>query len=134
MSIETVSIIAAISVGAAVSFIGEYFKKKQEKKETPDLNKRVNELTKSLSQSTSLIAEIQEDIEKRHELVTKLKKDTEHYETLSKLKEKETEAVAQLLKGIVNNDSRNSFYKGALMNFIFFVMGIGASYAISQIT
>lgn len=129
----SVEVIAAISVGAAASFIGEYFKKKKKSKETPDLNIRVIELTKSLSQSTSLIAEIQEDIERRHDLVKKLKNDTEHYETLSKLKEKETEAVAQLFKGIVSNDSKNSFYKGVLVNFIFFVMGVGASYAISQI-
>ncbi len=133
MSVEVISAIAAISVGAAVSFIGEYFKKKKKPEETPELNVRVIELTKSLSQSTSLIAEIQEEIKRRHDLVTKLKNDTEHYETISKLKEKEIEAVAQLLKGIVSNDSKNSFYKGVLVNFIFFVMGVGASYAISQI-
>jgi len=127
--------VAATLVGAGASLIGEYLRKKSKSSESivgSDLESRVRSLTESLNTSTFMIAEIQEEIEKRHELVTKLQKDTEHYETLSKLKEKEAEAVAQLLQGIVNQNSSRSFYKGVLANFVFFVLGVGASYAIAQ--
>ena len=123
------------TLGAAGSLIGELIGKlirKKEEKKKPELTKRVETLTASLTKSTSLISEIQDEIEKRHELVTKLKEDTEHYNTLSKLKEKEAEAVAQLLEGIVNKDSQRSFYKGVIVNFIFFALGVAASYAITQ--
>ena len=136
MDADFLAVIAATLVGAGASVVGEYLRKKKESTEKPgkvDLAFRVKTLTDSLNTSTSLISEIQEEIEKRHELVTKLQKDTEHYETLSKLKEKEAEAVAQLLEGIVNQDSKRSFYKGVLVNFIFFVMGVGASYGIAQL-
>lgn len=134
--IEFLTAVAATLVGAGASLIGEYLRRKKktsENKGKVDLAHRVKTLTESLNTSTSLISEIQQEIEKRHELVTKLQKDTEHYEALSKLKEKEAEAVAQLLEGIVNQDSKRSFYKGVLVNFIFFVMGVGASYAIAQV-
>ena len=138
MSIEIsfMATVAATLVGAGASLLGEYLRKKTEKSEKgdePDLSNRVKSLTDSLNTSTSLISEIQEEIEKRHELVTKLQKDTEHYEALSKLKEKEAEAVAQLLQGIVNQDSHRSFYKGVLANFVFFVLGVGASITIAQL-
>jgi len=136
MEFEFISAVASTLVGAAAAVLGEYLRRKRqsaENKEKPSLNERVRTLTESLNTSTSLISEIQLEIEKRHELVTKLQKDTEHYEALSKLKEKETEAVAQLLQGIVNKDSERSFYKGVIVNFVFFTMGLLASYVIPKL-
>lgn len=133
--IEFILLVSLSLVGAGAAFLGEYLRGRKESSENQgkvDLAHRVKILTESLNTSTSFISEIQEEIEKRHELVTKLQKDTEHYETLSKLKEKDTEAVAQLLQGIVNQGSQRSFYKGVLVNFVFFIMGVGASYAIAQ--
>jgi predicted transcriptional regulator len=136
MEFEFISAVASTLVGATAAVLGEYLRRKRqsaENKEKPSLTERVRTLTESLNTSTALISEIQLEIEKRHQLVTKLQKDTEHYEALSKLKEKETEAVAQLLQGIVNKDSERSFYKGVIVNFVFFTMGLLASYVIPKL-
>lgn len=136
MEFESVSTLTLTLIGVVAAILGECLRIKSqsaENKGKPSLAERVKTLTESLNTSTSLISEIQLEIEKRHELVTKLQKDTEHYEALSKLKEKETEAVAQLLQGIVNKDNERSFYKGVIVNFIFFTIGLVASYVISKL-
>ncbi len=125
------STIAAISgiIGAISSFIAALAQRKKTKED--DLESKINGLTSALSDSANLINHIQTEIESRHKLVEKLKADHEHYEKLVKLKESEVEAVAQLLRGELQKESKNSFIKSIAANFIFFVLGSAVSLAVA---
>ncbi|MCP3703678.1 MAG: hypothetical protein GY954_12220 [Alteromonas sp.] len=129
--IVEISTIAAISgvIGAISSFIAALAQRKKTKED--DLESKINRLTSALSDSANLINHIQGEIESRHKLVEKLKADHEHYENLVKLKESEVEAVAQLLRGELQKESKNSFIKSIAANFIFFVLGSAVSLAVA---
>jgi len=95
------------------------------------IEERIKKLTSSLQESTNLIAEVESEISERSALVEKLKKDADTYEQLVKLKEPEVEAVAQLLRGELKKEGSRSFWKGVLVNFLFFALGLIASVVVN---
>jgi hypothetical protein len=93
---------------------------------------RVQQLSKSLSEATQLIDQMQIDIESRQRMVTKLQGDLETYDKLAALKKDEVEAVAQVLRGEIDKSSRRSFWEGVAVNFAFFILGAIASWFIGR--
>jgi hypothetical protein len=73
----------------------------------------------------------QVQIKERRELVEKLKRDAQTYENLKILSEEEAEAVAQALGSELRREGRRSFWTNAAMNFGFFLLGVGATVALS---
>ena len=133
LKVYSTEIVAGVTFGLLVSILGEFAKHVGRKKQTKENNLecKIKELTSALSESAHLIDNIQGEIDKRHKLVTKLKEDHEHFENLIKLKESEIEAVAQLLRGELQKEGKNSFLKGVIVNLIFFVLGSGVSLVIT---
>lgn len=103
-----------------------------EKEET--LEDRVDRLTNSLKEATNLISNIESEIAARSNLAAQLQEDVERFNKLSKLKQPEVEAIAQVLRGELVKEGSKSFWKGAALNFGFFILGAGASWLINIIT
>jgi predicted nucleic acid-binding Zn-ribbon protein len=133
--VELTTVVAVSGLIGAISSIVAALAQRKKITEKDSLESKIKGLTSALSDSANLINHIQTEIESRHKLVEKLKTDHEHYESLVKLKESEVEAVAQLLRGELQKESKNSFVKSIAANFIFFVLGsavsLGVAYYVS---
>jgi hypothetical protein len=140
---EPVHIIAiAAAIGAILSAIGsvanasgsltEMIFGREKKEET--IEDRVLRLTKALTEATTLISNIEGEIKARSALAIQLQQDIDQYNQLVELKKPEAEAVAQLLRGELQKESRSSFWKGFALNFLFFVLGAAASWIINILT
>ena len=128
--------LGSVVVGALFSLLAEviprYFRKEQEREE--NINDRVVRLTKSLAEATGLIGNIEEEIKARSALASQLQTDIDRYNKLVELKKPEVEAVAQLLRGELQKEGRRSFWAGFAINFLFFLLGAGASWLINILT
>jgi hypothetical protein len=128
-------ILAGAAVGLTASILGALLQKflKADKTTRETLETRVDALTTSLRDATQLISQIESEIETRSELATRLRDDVERYDQLKKLSAPEVEAVAQVLRGELKSEGTKSFWKGVIVNFVFFLVGAAASFLISRI-
>jgi predicted nucleic acid-binding Zn-ribbon protein len=119
-----INMIAVILAGLATSIAWQMRRVLNKPKEkTNTIEDRIRILNYSLSQATNLISQIESEVKARSELAEKLEKDVEHYKKLVEIRKPEVEAIAQLLRGELKQESRKSFWLGAAVNFIFFVLG-----------
>ncbi len=129
----SVEILTTVAIGMAASAIAgaiqSFFSRKEEKEET--LEDRINKLTSALKESSHLVTEVEKEISSRQQLVLELQKDAEKYEKLVSINQEQVDAVAQLLQGELRKEGNKSFWKGIIVNFVFFILGAGVSIAIS---
>lgn len=95
---------------------------KQKRGETT--GERIARLSSALNESIELTNEIEREIVTRHEMVEKLKEDIERYEILSRVKSPEVEAIAQAIRGEIQQEGNKSLIKSTIINFIFFAAGV----------
>lgn len=93
--------------------------RKKRKEKGPTLEERIDKVSESLKSSISDIKELSEDVERKQKAINTLKKEHNKYEHLTQLKTEEAQAVAELLQ----SDNRKSFWKSAVLNLVFFVLG-----------
>jgi t-SNARE complex subunit (syntaxin) len=93
------------------------------KEQTYTVEDRIRILSHSLTEVTNLISQIESEVKTRSELVEKLKKDAELYNKLVEINKPEVEAIAQLLRGELKQESKKNFWLGVAVNFVFFVLG-----------
>ena len=120
------SLVAALTIAGAMSSViasafEVYVLKKYRKPET--LENRITKLSAALKASSELVAEVEGEIAKRQSLVTELQQDAEKYQRLVTINKEQVEAVAQLLQGELRKEGNKSFWKGVLVNFLFFGLG-----------
>jgi flagellar biosynthesis/type III secretory pathway M-ring protein FliF/YscJ len=122
-------------VGAIVgAFTSLYLTRRRERSEGGrSIEQRINRLTSALSESAHTIEVVEAEIKERSDLVEKLRRDAETYEQLKNMNREEAEAVAQALRGELETQGRRSFWSNAAMNFVFFVLGVGTTVALSII-
>ena len=113
--------IAGTISSVLVSLFEIYVLKKYRRPETLEI--RINKLSSALRESSKLVAEVEGEISKRQELVTELQRDAERYQKLVALNKEQVDAVAQLLQGELRKEGTKSFWKGVVVNFVFFVLG-----------
>lgn len=129
-------IVSLATLGGAISGITAALsawleRKKGGRGET--IEDRVNNLTRSLKEATQLISNIESEIKARSALASQLQQDLDRYNQLVEMKKPEVEAIAQLLRGELKMEARATFWKGFLLNFLFFVLGAGASLLIETL-
>lgn len=122
--------LSAIGIATLVSVLGALFdlwmeRKRREK--APTLEDRITSLTENLKSSSSVISEIQAEIEKRSEIAQKLKTDVQRYEQLRELNQPQVEAIAQTIRSEITGESRKSIWRNAIITFVialaFFFLG-----------
>ena len=87
---------------------------------------RVTRLTEALADSLKLIEEIKAEVENGTALAAKLQADIKTYDEVAKLKQAEVESVAQLLRGEIQKESRQSFWEDVGINAFFYLLGIAS--------
>ncbi|OQX23806.1 MAG: hypothetical protein BWK80_24035 [Desulfobacteraceae bacterium IS3] len=85
-----------------------------------------------MDEAAKLIGQIESEINKRSMLAEKLNNDIEYYEKLKNINANEVEAIAQVLRSELYMEGKRSFWKGVSVNFIFFLLGVFASYLITK--
>jgi hypothetical protein len=129
---EPIIALSAVVIGLLASIFAEFIKRRYGAEKEEGIEDRVQKLTTSLRQATGLISQIESEITKRSELADRLKADVDRYKKLRSLSQPEVEAVAQTLRFELQKEGTKSFWKGVLVNFIFFLLGAAASYGISR--
>lgn len=116
-------IFAALS--ALVSILQEYvLKKRHGTTGDESLEDRITKLTSALTESASLVSQIEDEIKQRQSVVERLELDAKTYQEIANLRRPEVEAVAQVIRGEIKSESRRSFWIQIAVNFVFFVAGI----------
>lgn len=130
----TIAVVTSV-LGALASYVVEFFRHgPKTRKSGETIEDRVGKLTKALTDATALIGSIEAEINARSALATQLQADVDKYTKLVEVKKPEVEAIAQLLRGELKKEGRSSFWKGFATNFLFFILGVGASWVINLIT
>ncbi len=124
------TVMAGLVVSLIFGTIYSFIENKGIKKET--LEDRIIKLTTALKESSQLVTEVETEIQSRQQLVSELQNDAEKYQKLISINQEQVDAVAQLLQGVLRKDSNKSFWKGVIMNFVFFIMGSGLSWYLSK--
>jgi len=124
------SIIAVLLgvVAAALSYwVGYWSEARKSKREAPTLEDRITTLTENLRSSSSVISEIEAEIDKRRQIADRLRNDVQRYEQLRELNQSQVEAIAQTIRSEIAGESRKSIWRNALITFVvalaFFFLG-----------
>jgi len=114
-----------------MAVIGTLFASRTErlrKERTPTLEDRIATLLENLKSSSSVVSDIEAEIEKRREIAEKLKDDVQRYEQLREINQSQVEAIAQTIRGEMVAESRKSLWRNAIVTFVialvFFFLGL----------
>ena len=129
MEFILLSVAGALS-SVIVSVIQSFLVRNREKPET--LEDRIAKLSSALKKSSRLVAEVEGEISKRQALVVELQNDADRYQKLVSLNREQVDAVAQLLQGELRREGTKSFWKGVLVNFVFFALGAVLSWYLGR--
>jgi hypothetical protein len=77
-----------------------------------------------LNSAAKTISEIEGEIKKREELVRRLQSDAETATKLSELNKPQLDAVAQVLKGEIERDQRQSFWTAQGLAVFYAILGV----------
>jgi hypothetical protein len=132
IAFSIIAVVVAALASALWSGVENYLKQSR-RTQGETIEDRVARLTQSLEEATGLIANIESEIKARSSLATQLQDDLDRYNNLITIKKPEVEAIAQLLRGELKKEGRSTFWKGFLINFLFFILGAGASIVISKL-
>jgi uncharacterized protein YoxC len=113
-------IVWAVLASALVAFLS---KLRTQRKRQETMEDRVNRFTKSLSETTRLIDEIQHEIALRQQTVSKLKKEEEITKGLSDLNNEQREAVTKAMEAVVQEQGRRSFIMTFLVDLALIIFG-----------
>jgi hypothetical protein len=107
------------------SVFGTYERKKQPKE--PNLEEKIVLLTKNLNDAARAISDVEREVQTRQKLADKLRSDAEEAQTLVTLNQKQVEAVAQALRGQLEERERASYWWNLGQNFFFAALGVALS-------
>jgi septal ring factor EnvC (AmiA/AmiB activator) len=101
-----------------------FFEDNMSRDRTQTLEERIAILSSNLERSSQAISEIEAEIAQRHQLVVQLEQQRQTTENLLRLNREEVESVAQLIRGEVRANERQSFWVNVGTSAFFFVLGL----------
>ena len=129
-------IVIVLLSGAGTSFMLTDFVRKflnKGKNEEPDISVRIEKVSKTLSNSSAELSNLQQELKEKIQLVNDLNMKANQAQSLLSLSKDQIEAIKTMLNQETQKENRANFWKSVLVNFIFFVLGAIASYIISSI-
>ena len=113
--------------GAFLSVVTQMFvsmaTKKKETKADNDIAAKISSVSNTLSKSSTELSVLQQDLQKRIDFVKDLEVKAREAENIASLSQEQVDAVNSLLNSSIKKESRSTFWRGALINFIFFIAG-----------
>lgn len=101
-------------------------------KDEADISVKIESIAKDLSQSSTQLSIIQEELEKRIEYVEELKNEAEIAENVISLTDEQVRAVQAKLNEELNANSGKGFIQDVLINTFFFAIGLIAPVIIKK--
>ena len=87
------------------------------------LEERIKVLTTSLNTAASTITQIEEEIAARQKLVERLKTDADTAQSIATLNQKQAEAIAQSLRGQLEQKDKEGWWSSLAQNVFFALLG-----------
>ena len=129
MSSSEVASVVVTVLGAILAVVAQLYERLRERKKKEEtIEDRINTLTTSLRDASRIVSQVEEEIADRQQLVQRLQKDAETYNKVASLNKGDVEAVAQVLRGELKKDDRRKLFRDILLNFVFFMLGLAASF------
>ena len=97
-----------------------------------DMASKINDIAKTLSESSDMLTDIETELQKRIDKVNNLKEEAEQAEQIISLTQDQVQAIQSSINKELKKDSRKSFWSGVVVNFVFFVLGALVSFLISR--
>ena len=130
-----ISILAGLT-GLSASLIAAIFQRALKKEVHKDKNKdiaiKIQAISKSLSNSSNELIDIENQLKERISFVENLNTQAQKAEHIASLNQEQVNAINDLLGDNLKKESRKSFWQGVIVNFIFFVLGATVSFIISR--
>lgn len=122
-------------LGLVASIVAQYGIKKQDKKNSQDIDisERISIISNSLTTSATELTNIQNELEHKVAFVNNLKKEAEEAENIISLTKEQVSAIKRAINGELQSGNKKSFWSGVAVNFIFFVLGSAVSIIITLI-
>jgi ABC-type transporter Mla subunit MlaD len=140
MEIAAVVSLLGAALGAAASAFGAWLQAgvlRRKAASGESAQDRVERLTGTLRDAMQALAatseELQQEVEQGQQLVTKLQADAHTYEELARVNRAQAEAVAVMVRGELALEGRRSFWKQFVMNFAFFLAGVGVTIVVAAL-
>jgi arginine/ornithine N-succinyltransferase beta subunit len=121
----TATLVTGIIASVTLVVATEWTQKKRPGEIT--LEQKITALTKNLNDSARAISEVEREVQARRQLADKLRADAEEAQNLATLNQKQVEAVAQALRGQLEERERASFWWTIGQNFFFAALGVALS-------
>lgn len=130
ISVITSIVATTLGIRSTVELI--QFRKEQEP-DAHSLEFKMEQLARTIANSKHLMSEVGLELEAQAARAERLKIEAEQAEALAALNKKEREAVAELVRGEVQEQGRRSDRKQIRANLLFFLGGVAASSTVSII-
>lgn len=125
-----VVVVLSIIFGVIISVVGyvgisaiSYFRSDTESVPQPTLKDRIDNLSRSLSEATTIISEVEGEVNTRKNLLAQLERDRKVTEELVKLNKEQVAAVTSAIGGELNKDKRSEFWVDITQNAFFTTIG-----------
>jgi hypothetical protein len=94
------------------------------KNRPPTLEQKITVLTGSLNNAARAISDIEQEIQSRQQFADKLRADAEEAKKIATLNKEQVDAVAQTLRGQLQEQERASYWPHLLANLFFAALGV----------
>jgi hypothetical protein len=111
-------------MGIVISEIGGRFGKPPPREITVTLEDRLSVLTQSLNSAARTISEIEAEVNERQALVAKLARDAQVANNVQHLNKEQVDPIAQVLRGQIDREQRESFWSSQLLALFYTVLGV----------
>jgi TolA-binding protein len=116
---------AATGAGlVAVAVSTAFFDRADRNGKQADLAGRIEELTRSLNSAARSVSEIEREIHARQQLVARLREDAETAKNLATINEQQAQAIAQALRGQLQQQEREAYWWSVGQNAFFTLLGV----------
>lgn len=132
IAVAFLSTLLSSFTGISESIIEAFFRKKNilenEKKQQEILSRKIEELTKSLHESSRLMSEIEAEFERQKQLAKKWQEEAATSQIIASMNQEEVDAVTKLFGNQLAKESQKSGRQSWWWSLFFCLLGIAGGY------
>lgn len=132
IAVAFLSTLLSSLTGISDSIIETFFRKKiileNEKKQQEILSRKIEELTKSLHESSNLMSEIEAEFERQKQLAEKWQEEAATSQIIASMNQEEVDAVTKLFGNQLAKESKKSGRQSWWWSLFFCLLGIVGGY------
>lgn len=134
--VDFLSTLLSSFTGISGSIIEAFLRKKKlletEKKQQKILSTKIEELTKSLHESSRLMSEIEDEFERQKQLAVKWQEEATTSQIIASMNQEEVDAVTKLFGNKLERESKKSGKQSWWWSLFFCLLGIAGGYIVGH--